>query len=117
MQKNASIPVINLAFLFVCRELVSLNLFPALDLISTSSNIRIKINVNVDICAAALILFIPIQTLKIPRVSVSNAKYSTVPKSDTTSIQTKANPATIAGRAKGKLTDQKIFLLYNCATS
>ena len=113
MQKAASIPFINLAFLFVCLELVSLNLFPALDRISTSKSNKIKMNVNVEICAAALILFIPIQTLKIPKVNVSNAKYSTVPKSDTTSMQTNAKPATIAGRAKGKLIFQNKFFLYN----
>ena len=64
-------------------------------------------NVKTAICEAAVILFIPIQTLKIPSVKVSIEKNSTVPKSETTSIQTKAIPTTIAGLAKGKLNFQK----------
>ena len=41
------------------------------------------ITVNTDeICAAPERLFIPNQTLKTPNVRVSNAKYSTVPKSE-----------------------------------
>ena len=59
----------------------------------------------------------PIQTLKIPKVRVSIEKYSTVPKSDTTSIHTKARPAKIAGLANGKPTEKKVDLLYNLEVS
>ncbi len=76
-----------------------------------------KINVIIDNCAAEVILFIPIQTLKIPKVRVSNEKYSTVPKSDTTSIHTNAKPAKIAGLANGKPTEKKVDLLYNLEVS
>ena len=58
---------------------------------------------------AAVILFIPIHTLKIPRVKVSREKYSTVPKSDTTSIHTSAELAAMAGLAIGKLTFQNLL--------
>ena len=57
------------------------------------------------ICAAAVRLFMPSQTLKMPSVRVSTAKYSTAPKSDTTSISTSASPATMAGRASGMATE------------
>ena len=63
-----------------------------------------KIKVTTDNWAAEVMLFIPIQTLKMPKVRVSKEKYSTVPKSDTTSIQTRANPAKIAGLARGRPT-------------
>ena len=66
-----------------------------------------KKNVKTAICEAAVILFIPIQTLNIPSVNVSIEKNSTVPKSETTSIQTNAIPTTIAGLANGKLKFQK----------
>ena len=64
-----------------------------------------------EICAAATMLFMPSQTLKMPRVIVSMAKYSTVPKSETTSISTSARPAMIAGRASGRPTVQNCDLL------
>ena len=61
-----------------------------------------KMNASPAIWAAAVKLFIPNQMLKIPSVSVSTAKYSTVPKSDKTSIKTRAKPATTAGLAKDR---------------
>ena len=67
-------------------------------------------NVAIAIWEAAVMLFIPIHTLKIPKVKVSSEKYSTVPKSDTTSMQTSAEPATIAGLAIGRLTFQNLLL-------
>ena len=76
-----------------------------------------KRNAHDAICAAAVRLFIPNHTLKIPRVNVSTAKYSTVPKSEIVSINTSAKPATIAGRAKGSATDQNIFRPETWATS
>mgnify|MGYP003326873010 CR=1 FL=1 len=63
-----------------------------------------KIKVIIDNWAAEVILFIPIQTLNIPKVSVSTVKNSTVPKSEITSMHTKAKPAMIAGLAIGKPT-------------
>ena len=42
----------------------------------------------------------------------SRAKYSTVPKSDTVSIKTKAKPAIMPGLARGKATLKKVFLPY-----
>ena len=77
---------------------------------SSPSRLRINTNPTSDICAAATMLFIPSHTLKIPSVSVSTAKYSTVPKSDTTSISTSASPAVIAGRASGRPTAQNCDL-------
>mgnify|MGYP007089762074 CR=1 FL=1 len=76
-----------------------------------------KTKPNREICAAATILFMPSQTLKIPSVIVSTAKYSTVPKSDTTSISTSARPAVMAGRASGSPTDQNCDLLWTIAIS
>ena len=76
-----------------------------------------KTNPNSDICAAATMLFMPSQTLNIPSVSVSTAKYSTVPKSDTTSIRTSASPAVMAGRARGRPTDQNWDLSWTSAIS
>ena len=69
------------------------------------------------ICAAAVKLFMPSQTLKMPSVSVSTAKYSTVPKSDTVSISTSASPATIAGRASGMPTENAMLRSCSAATS
>ena len=97
--------------------LVSWNLLEALDLISINKSEITKIKVIIDNWAAEVILFIPIQTLNIPKVRVSNEKYSTVPKSDTTSIQTNAIPAKIAGLAKGKPTEKKVDLLYSLEVS
>ena len=97
--------------------LVSWNLLAALDLISINSKEITKMNVIIDNWAAEVILFIPIHTLNIPKVRVSNEKYSTVPKSDTTSIQTNAKPAKIAGLANGKPTEKKVDLLYNLEVS
>ena len=71
----------------------------------------------IDNCAAEVMLFIPIQTLKIPKVRVSNEKYSTVPKSETTSIHTRAKPAKIAGLARGNPTEKKVDLLYSLEVS
>ena len=59
----------------------------------------------------------PIQTLNIPNVRVSREKYSTVPKSEITSIHTSATPAEIAGRASGRLNPQNVLLLYMLETS
>ena len=69
------------------------------------------------ICEAATKLFIPSQTLNLPRVKVSTVKNSTVPKSDITSMHTNAKPAMIAGLARGRPTEKKVFLLYSFATS
>ena len=55
-------------------------------------------------CDAPAKLFIPSQRLKIPKVIVSTAKKSTVPKSETVSISTKDKPAIIAGLASGSAT-------------
>ena len=70
--------------------------------------VQAKQNTNVnpknDNCDAEAKLFIPSHRLKIPRVIVSTAKKSTVPKSETVSINTNDNPATIAGLARGKET-------------
>ena len=74
-------------------------------------------NPTKDICAAATRLFIPNQTLKMPRVMVGTAKDSTVPKSETTSIITSASPATMAGRANGNPTCQNCDLLCTSAIS
>ena len=69
------------------------------------------------IWAAAVKLFIPSQILNIPRVIVSTVKYSTVPKSDNTSIKTSANPAIIAGRARYKSTQTADNGLLSLASS
>ena len=76
-----------------------------------------KTNESDAICAAAGKLFMPSQTLKMPSVRVSRAKYSTVPKSDTVSMSTRARPATIAGRASGRPTLVKRFWLCTRAVS
>ena len=83
-----------------------------LDLENISIDIKIPINkkAKIESWAAADMSFIPNHTLKIPSVKVSRAKYSTVPKSDTTSIKTRDNPAIIAGLASGKAASKKIFL-------
>ena len=57
--------------------------------------------------AAAGRLFMPSQTLKMPSVMVSMAKYSTAPNSEIVSISTRASPATMAGRASGSATWRK----------
>ena len=88
------------------RRVVSTNRLLARASTSSTSKAIIKRNVKAAICVAAVKLFIPSQTLKMPSVSVSIAKYSTVPKSETVSIKTSANPATIAGRANGNATPQ-----------
>ena len=62
-------------------------------------------NKTEDIWDAPDKLFIPSQTLKTPRVSVSKAKYSTVPKSEIVSIKTRARPAKIPGLANGRATE------------
>tara|TARA_A100001015_G_C14526247_1_gene532320 strand:+ start:230 stop:529 length:300 start_codon:yes stop_codon:yes gene_type:complete len=77
----------------------------------------IKIKVNTAICAAAVILFIPIHTLNIPKVRVCKEKYSTVPKSDITSILTRAKPTIMAGLANGRLRYQNVLLPYIFDTS
>ena len=68
------------------------------------------INVNETIATwdAAAKSFIPNHRLNIPRVRVSTAKNSTVPKSDIVSIKTKDNPATIAGLDIGSATLKKV---------
>ena len=71
-----------------------------------------QINKTEDICAAPERLFIPNQTLKTPRVKVSKAKYSTVPKSEIVSINTRANPANIPGLASGRATEKKLLRPY-----
>ena len=71
-----------------------------------------KINATNAIWEAATRLFIPSQTLNIPKVRVSTVKNSTVPKSEITSMHTKAKPAMIAGLAIGRPTWKKEFLLY-----
>ena len=76
-----------------------------------------KIKVTTDNWAAEVMLFIPIQTLKMPKVRVSKEKYSTVPKSETTSIQTSANPAKMAGLARGRPTYNITDFLYKTAVS
>ena len=76
--------------------------------IKTTTNI----NKTDEICEAPDKLFIPSHTLKTPKVNVSSAKYSTVPKSDTVSINTRAKPAMIPGRASGKATLKKLLLPY-----
>ena len=48
--------------------------------------------------------------LYIPVVNVFTLKKDTVPKSDTHSIDTKANPAIIAGLAEGKTILKKVSL-------
>ena len=47
----------------------------------------------------------PSHTLNTPSVNVSNAKYSTVPKSEIVSIKTRARPAKIPGLANGRATE------------
>ena len=84
---------------------------------SSPNNPRMNKNPTEDICAAATRLFIPNHTLKMPRVMVGTAKYSTVPKSETTSIITNASPATMAGRANGNPTCQNCDLLCTSAIS
>ena len=69
------------------------------------------------IWAAAGRLFMPSQTLKMPSVMVSMAKYSTAPNSEIVSINTRANPATMAGRASGSATLKKRFRLASIPTS
>tara|TARA_Y100000739_G_C20568934_1_gene446754 strand:- start:39 stop:521 length:483 start_codon:yes stop_codon:yes gene_type:complete len=121
MQMNRKSIDIGHVLFFVCADLwfllVSLNLLPDLEIISKANNEIIKIKQTVANCAAAVILFIPIHTLNIPNVRVSREKYSTVPKSEITSMQTNAIPAEIAGRASGKLKPQNELRLYRLVTS
>ena len=91
------------------RRLVSLKRLSDRDFISIIRKTKINKKVNREICEAAVRLFIPIQTLNIPSVKVCIEKYSTVPKSDTTSIDTRATPAIIAGRPRGRLTFQNLL--------
>ena len=77
---------------------------------SIVSSTTTKTKSTEEICEAPDKLFIPSQTLNTPRVNVSKAKYSTVPKSEIVSINTKATPAIIPGRANGSATLKKLLL-------
>ena len=92
--------------------LFSWNLWFLLARYSIVNKTTTKTNNTEDIWEAPDKLFIPSHTLKTPSVNVSRAKYSTVPKSDTVSIKTKAKPAIIPGLARGKATLKKVFLPY-----
>ena len=94
----ASNPFLKLNFLVeILLNLFEVSLYFWLDLafLSNINKTIIKMNVTIAICDAAEMLFIPIQTLNIPSVSVWTEKYSTVPKSDNTSIATSARPTTM----------------------
>ena len=57
-----------------------------------------------------------IQESYIPVVNVEIPKNDTAPKSDSVSIATNDNPATIAGLADGRIIEKKIFLLKNLSS-